>query len=37
MHKLRYIKPVTSFRSGFAYDNLLYIVAGQVIETVGQG
>jgi CubicO group peptidase (beta-lactamase class C family) len=34
IHKLRYIKPVTSFRSAFAYDNLLYIVAGEVIATV---
>lgn len=30
-HKLRYLKPVSSFRSEFAYDNLLYIVAGEVI------
>jgi CubicO group peptidase (beta-lactamase class C family) len=34
VHKLRFIKPATSFRSGFAYDNLLYIVAGSVIEAV---
>jgi len=34
VHKLRYIKPATSFRSGYAYDNILYIVAGQVIEQV---
>jgi CubicO group peptidase (beta-lactamase class C family) len=34
IHRLRYIKPVTSFRSSFAYDNLLYIVAGEVIATV---
>ncbi|MGH8178473.1 MAG: serine hydrolase [Steroidobacter sp.] len=34
VHKLRFIKPATSFRSGFAYDNLLYVVAGQVIEAV---
>lgn len=34
IHKLRFVKPVTSFRSGFAYDNLLYIVAGEVIATV---
>ena len=34
VHKLRYIKPATSFRSGYAYDNLLYVVAGQVIEAV---
>ena len=34
IHNLRYIKPATSFRSAFAYDNLLYIAAGQVIEVV---
>jgi CubicO group peptidase (beta-lactamase class C family) len=31
---LRYIKPATSFRSGYAYDNVLYAVAGQLIEEV---
>ena len=34
VEKLRYIKPATSFRSGYAYDNLLYVVAGQLIEEV---
>lgn len=34
IHRLRFIKPVTSFRSSFAYDNLLYIAAGEVIATV---
>ena len=29
---LRWLKPQTSFRSQFAYDNLLYAVAGVVIE-----
>ena len=29
--RLRFIKPATSFRSAYAYDNLLYIVAGQLI------
>jgi CubicO group peptidase (beta-lactamase class C family) len=28
---LRYIRPATSFRSAYAYDNLLYIVAGKII------
>ena len=28
---LRHLKPVASFRSEFAYDNLLYAVAGEVI------
>jgi CubicO group peptidase (beta-lactamase class C family) len=32
--RLRYIKPATSFRSGYAYDNVLYMVAGQLIESV---
>ena len=31
IHKLRYIKPATSFRNSYAYDNLLYIVAGKII------
>ncbi|WP_207215751.1 serine hydrolase [Pseudolysobacter antarcticus] len=34
VHALRYIKPATSFRSGYAYDNVLYMVAGQLIEAV---
>ncbi len=32
--RLRFIKPATSFRSAYAYDNVLYLVAGAVIETV---
>ena len=32
--RLRYIKPATSFRSAYAYDNVLYSVAGEVIEAV---
>jgi CubicO group peptidase (beta-lactamase class C family) len=31
IQKLRYIRPSTSFRSSYAYDNLLYIVAGKII------
>src|SRR5580692_2307195 len=34
VRRLRYIKPATSFRSGFAYDNILYMVAGELIEAV---
>ena len=34
MRRLRYIKPATSFRSGYAYDNVLYMVAGLVVEAV---
>lgn len=32
--RLREIPPATSFRSHYAYDNVLYLVAGEVIETV---
>jgi CubicO group peptidase (beta-lactamase class C family) len=34
VERLRFIKPATSFRSGYAYDNVLYIAAGQLIEAV---
>ena len=34
LHNLQFLKPVTSFRSQFAYDNNLYIVAGEVIARV---
>lgn len=34
VERLRYIKPATSFRSGYAYDNVLYTVAGQLVEDV---
>ncbi len=32
--RLRFIKPKTSFRSAYAYDNVLYNVAGELIEKV---
>jgi CubicO group peptidase (beta-lactamase class C family) len=32
--RIRYIRPATSFRSAYAYDNVLYLVAGEVIEAV---
>jgi len=34
VRRLRYLRPATSFRYGFAYDNVLYMVAGQLIEAV---
>jgi len=34
VRRLRYIKPATGFRSAYAYDNVLYLVAGEMIETV---
>jgi CubicO group peptidase (beta-lactamase class C family) len=32
--RLAHIKPATSFRAAYAYDNILYAVAGQLIEEV---
>ena len=34
IHNLRFLKPVSSFRTKFDYDNLLYIVAGEVVSRV---
>jgi CubicO group peptidase (beta-lactamase class C family) len=34
VRRLRFVKPATSFRSRYAYDNVLYMVAGQVITAV---
>ena len=34
IHNLRYLKPVSSFRTKYDYDNLLYIVAGEVVSRV---
>src|SRR4029450_1650204 len=34
VRRVRYLKPATSFRSAYAYDNVLYAVAGQLIEEV---
>ncbi|HEX9512433.1 MAG TPA: serine hydrolase [Puia sp.] len=34
LHNLPFLKPVTSFRSQYAYDNNLYIVAGEVVARV---
>ncbi len=32
IHNLRYLKPVSGFRTKYDYDNLLYIVAGEVVK-----
>ena len=32
--RIRFIKPVASFRSAYAYDNVLYTVAGELIQDV---
>jgi CubicO group peptidase (beta-lactamase class C family) len=34
IHSLRYFKPQSSFRTQFAYSNIMYIVAGEVIARV---
>lgn len=34
IHGLRYLKPVSSFRSQYDYDNLLYVVAGELVAVV---
>lgn len=34
IHNMRYLKPVSSFRSKYDYDNLLYIIAGEIIARI---
>jgi CubicO group peptidase (beta-lactamase class C family) len=34
IYKLRFMKPASSFRSHYAYDNLLYVAAGQIVPAV---
>jgi CubicO group peptidase (beta-lactamase class C family) len=34
IHNLRYLKQTSSFRTKYDYDNLLYIVAGVVVEKI---
>jgi CubicO group peptidase (beta-lactamase class C family) len=34
IRRLRYIKPDTSFRSKFGYQNMMYLTAGQIIPAV---
>lgn len=34
IRRIQFIPPATSFRNAYAYDNVLYIVAGEVIEAV---
>jgi CubicO group peptidase (beta-lactamase class C family) len=34
IHNLRYLKPVSGFRTKYDYDNLLYIVAGEVVARI---
>ena len=34
VYRLRYLKPATSFRTTFAYNNLMFLTAGQVVAAV---
>ena len=34
-YRIRFAKPVSSFRSAYAYDNVLYIVAGEIFPAAG--
>lgn len=34
IHNLRYLKQVSSFRTKYDYDNLLYLVAGEVVARI---
>ncbi len=34
VHAIRYLKPAHSFRADYDYDNVLYIVAGQLLQAV---
>ncbi len=34
VHRLRDLKPISSFRSDYAYQNVMYVVAGQIIPSI---
>jgi CubicO group peptidase (beta-lactamase class C family) len=34
VERLKYLKPATSFRASYAYDNVLYIAAGELVAAV---
>lgn len=34
MHALQYLKPATGFRAEYAYDNNLYLIAGELIPAI---
>jgi CubicO group peptidase (beta-lactamase class C family) len=34
LQAMRHLKPATSFRTAYAYDNLLYVIAGEVVDAV---
>ncbi len=34
LYRMRFVRPASSFRSRYAYDNILYLAAGQVVAAV---
>ena len=34
IHRVRYIQPAFSFRSGYGYSNLMFLAAGQIIPAI---
>jgi CubicO group peptidase (beta-lactamase class C family) len=34
-YRIRFARPASSFRSAYAYDNVLYIVAGEIVSAIG--
>jgi CubicO group peptidase (beta-lactamase class C family) len=34
LQRLRYVKPVSSFRSQFGYSNMMFLAAGEVLHTI---
>src|SRR5699024_9993447 len=36
IYNLRYLKPTTSFRSAYNYNNLMYVVAGEIVARVSE-
>lgn len=36
INNIQYLKPVSGFRTKYDYDNLLYVIAGEVVERISQ-
>jgi CubicO group peptidase (beta-lactamase class C family) len=36
IHNIQYLKPTSGFRTKYDYDNLLYIIAGEILEKVSE-
>lgn len=36
IHNIRYLKPVSSFRTKYDYDNLMFIIAGEIVARVSK-